>query len=464
MRERTLVVSGAQHERLKQHLFPGDGKEAAAILLCTRVSAGGLKLLVRDAVLIPHAECERESDRLSWPGDYLDAALAQADADDLSLVLLHSHPTGYYGFSRLDDESDRDVMPCLFLARRRERANTPMWHGSAIMVSGGAVRARFYDETHRTHMVDLVAVYGDDIQFYWGNDTDPKSRPLAFSDEMTREFGGISAAVVGFSGTGSVVGEQLLRIGVGEIIAIDHDCIENKNLNRILNSTQDTAKKKALKVEAFKDAAARIRPSTRVIAVPAEIGLAASIETAAAADIVFCCVDSEEGRHVCDRLAAAMLQPLIDVGVSIPVRTPARGMTISNICGRIDYVQPGGATLFDRGVYTPQSLAAESLRKSDPKAFADRVKEGYMPGAGQEAPSVICVNMRAASAAILELVARAYPYRLDGNAAFSRTEFDLVLGEESHVGDEAFERRSSEWFAKGLSFPLLGLPYLEDGR
>ena len=188
------------------------------------------------------------------------------------------------------------------------------------------------------------------------------------------------------------------------------------------------------------------------------------MEIAAAADIIFCCVDSERGRHLSDRLAAAMLQPLIDVGVSIPVRTPARGMVISNICGRIDYVQPGGPTLLDRGVYTPQSLAAEDLRNSDPEGYARRVKEGYMPGAGQEAPSVICVNMRAASAAVQELMARAYPYRMDGNAAFARTEFDLVSGEETHARDDEFERGVSDLLATGLSAPLLGLPYLEDGR
>lgn len=160
-----------------------------------------------------------------------------------------------------------------------------------------------------------------------------------------------------------------------------------------------------------------------------------------------------------------MLMPLFDVGVSIPVRAPARGYVISNICGRIDYVQPGGSTLLDRKVYTPASLAAEDLRKLNPDAYAKRVQEGYMPGSGQEAPSVISVNMRAASAVVQEFIARTYPYRLDSNRKFARTEFDLVLGGEEYHSEDSFTKNESDVsLGVGLQRPLLGLPYLEDKK
>lgn len=157
-----------------------------------------------------------------------------------------------------------------------------------------------------------------------------------------------------------------------------------------------------------------------------------------------------------------MLQPLFDVGVIIPVRTPSRGMVIANISGRVDYVQPGGTTLADRGVYTPELLEAEYLRRTDPIVYAARVQEGYMPGAGQEAPAVICVNMHAASAVVLEFVARAYPYRLDGNAVFAHNEFDLAAEERSCATDGAFPADPTGLLGAGLRSPLLGLPGLED--
>ena len=58
-----------------------------------------------------------------------------------------------------------------------------------------------------------------------------------------------------------------------------------------------------------------------------------------------------------DLIAAAFLLPLFDVGVVIPVRTAGSGIAILDAVGRIDYVQPGGATLGDRRVYTPRRCA-----------------------------------------------------------------------------------------------------------
>lgn len=462
IRPRTLILPGTIHRRLERHLFPGDGKEAAAVLLCSRTENAGLKLLVRDIILVPYQNCRRTAVSLSWPGEYLDHGLAAAAEEDLSIILLHSHPTGVYGFSPVDDRSDLDVIRSLTMAAPVERGDYEAWHGSAVMVPGGAIKARVYDHAMRAHVVDLVAAYGDDLQFFWGEDNEPRPHTMAFSDGMAEILAKISIAVIGVSGTGSVVAEQLLRMGVGELIVVDYDHVEKKNLNRILNTTQADAIGSALKVDVFKSIAARIRPATRVRSIPRDICTRDAIVAVAEADIVFSCVDSLEARHICDRIAAAMLQPLFDVGVTIPVRTPARGMVISNVSGRVDYVQPGGPTLGDRGIYTPKLLEAEYLKKVDSAAYADRVKEGYMPGAGQEAPSVICMNMHAASTVVLEFLARAFPFRLDGNASFARIEYDLASGDRSHLSDDASASGSTALLGVGLRPPLLGLPGLDD--
>lgn len=55
-----------------------------------------------------------------------------------------------------------------------------------------------------------------------------------------------------------------------------------------------------------------------------------------------------------------------------------------------------------------------------------RVKAGYIEGLPEQAPSVITLNMRAASACVMEFIARAYPFRQEPNAAFARTRFMLA--------------------------------------
>ena len=70
-RQANLAFTGGQHAELKAHLFPGDGKEAAAVLLCSRVVGTHIKLLVRDYILVPYDVCDRHPDFLSWPSDYV---------------------------------------------------------------------------------------------------------------------------------------------------------------------------------------------------------------------------------------------------------------------------------------------------------------------------------------------------------------------------------------------------------
>jgi len=74
----------------------------------------------------------------------------------------------------------------------------------------------------------------------------------------------LSVGVVGCSGTGSPVIEQLVRLGVKRLILIDPDIVEAKNLNRIINSTVDDVENKKSKVLAIADAVQRIGLGTKV--------------------------------------------------------------------------------------------------------------------------------------------------------------------------------------------------------
>ncbi|OHV95089.1 thiamine biosynthesis protein ThiF [Janthinobacterium lividum] len=463
-RRSSLVLSALQHAEMQAHLFPGDGREAAAIMLCSRIAGSRIKLIVREHILIPHAACERHPDFLSWPGEYVEEALDRAEGDDLSILLLHSHPGGLFEFSNADIESDSVVIPSIF-AGRPSRYKEKTWHGSAIMVEDGSILANLYDERHQPTAVDLVGVYGDDLRFFWHPDQYPlmaRGRSMAFSSAMRDELGQLSVCIVGVSGTGSIVAEQAARLGFGEIILVDPDRMAPKNLNRILNSSLADAETERLKVDVIAEALRSFHEKSAIKVIPTSIGCASAILEAAMADVVFCCVDSHEGRQICDLMASAFMQPLFDVGVTIPVREAAPSQfSILEVAGRIDYVWPGGSSLADRGVFTPSTVAAEYLAKADSVAYTQRVQEGYMPGAHEEAPSVISLNMRAASACMMEFLARAFPFRHDPNSLRARTLFSLAACEEEYVSEAAFHREKNLMLGRGIKRPLLGLPSLD---
>lgn len=456
-RNTTLVINEELHQQLHHHLYPGDGLEAAALLLVTRMAGRRLKLLAREVIPVPLEACARRtSDSITWPGEFVEQAISRAEEQGRLIVAIHSHPGGLFDFSSADDASDQVLMPALF-------HGTGQQCGSAVMTPTGAVKARLYDEHYAPVPIDLVMRAGTTIDLWWNSDSDERRtiRPLPFTSGMTGHLKRLSACVIGVSGTGSIMAEQAARLGFGEVILIDFDKIELRNLNRILNSTIEDAAINELKVKVFKRAIEGYRSDCDVVAVDSNISTRAAVLAACDADVLFCCVDSAEGRHIADRLSAYFLMPLFDVGVSIPTRTlPTKEVVITEVCGRIDYVRPGGPTLRDRGVYSPALLEAEYLARVAPETYRARVASGYLPGLSEEAPAVISLNMRAASACMMEFIARTFPFRHVNGRLRARTIFTLTDGDEDHYGEDDFHVSGGLVLGAGTEEPLLGLPAL----
>src|SRR5271170_806919 len=98
-RQRTLVLPQKVAEQLRQHLFPGDGLEAAALLLCAQVGERRKKLLGREIITVPYNRCARTRDFITWPGEYVETAIDRAAPRGDVVIAVHSHPGGLYAFS-----------------------------------------------------------------------------------------------------------------------------------------------------------------------------------------------------------------------------------------------------------------------------------------------------------------------------------------------------------------------------
>lgn len=452
-----LAFPGETHAELLRHLYPGDGLEAAAVLVCTQTPGPRFRLVVQAVVKVPHEACKRRTaTAITWPSAYVEKAIALGEDAGLVLIPVHSHPGGLFDFSETDDVSDRELLPLIFAAYGQI-------HGSAIMTPDGAVRARLYDPQLKVTAVDAVMSVGDDIRMWWLDGATlmgPAPRPVAFTSGMTAELSRLTAAVIGVSGTGSVVAEQVARLGFGRVILIDFDVVEEKNLNRILNTTIDHARARMNKAVMFAGAVDAYRGGDVATAVPLSIADRSAVLAASQADVLFSCVDTLEARHLADRMAAAFVLPLFDLGVTIPTRLSEAGPEIADVCGRLDYVQPGGSTLKDRGVYTADSLQAEYNRKADPAGHQQQLDDGYIKGMAEEAPAVIALNMRAASASVLDFIARLYPFRHDPNGRYAQARFSLAVGDETLKAESDFTRSPNPLLGTGAAEPLLGLPRL----
>ena len=65
-RQKTLVLPQKVADQLRRHLFPGDGLEAAALLLSAEVGGHRGKLLGREIISVPLARIAASSGSLSY--------------------------------------------------------------------------------------------------------------------------------------------------------------------------------------------------------------------------------------------------------------------------------------------------------------------------------------------------------------------------------------------------------------
>lgn len=459
MRSINLRMTAEHHRALYSHLFPGDDKEAIAVALCGRSSALDTEtLLINKLKIIPYTACRRYYDRLDWPPTLLKALLEEAAKKDLAILKLHSHPNNYDGFSDLDDVSDRKVFEAVYGWIDEDRP-----HASAIMLPDGRIRARVVFLGGNFRPVDKIEVVGDDIKLW----TYPQHSTLVptFAERHAQVFGegttillrGLRIAVVGCSGTGSVVIEQLVRLGVGELILIDPDHVEEKNLNRILGTTAEDARKQSLKVEVIADHIKQIGLGTRVYTFPAVLQHPDAEKSVAASDLVIGCMDGFSGRHLLSRIARYYVLPYVDVGVKIEALEDG---TINQVAGSIHYLKPDGLDFLDRGVFTAEALAAEDLLGTDPKEYAERRKRGYIQGVQVERPAVISVNMLFAALAVNEVLARLHPFRMDSNGEFGTTRLSFSHFHLESERDGLAPKHLQRSVGKGDTKPLLDMPGL----
>lgn len=426
----TLSMTGDQHALLMRHLFPGDGKEAVAVLLCGRRDGGHRhRLVVRAVEPIPYEACSvRAADQVTWSPEVAAAWLDRAAAERLSVIKVHSHPNGYAAFSETDDAADTQLLPMI---RGWVEASVP--HGSAIMLPDGQMFGRVLLDDLNLVQLDCINVVGDDLRFWYadaGSVDVPSfvaSHAQAFDEGTIERLRRLWVAVVGCSGTGSPVIEQLLRLGVGVLVIVDDDRIEDRNINRILNSTMKDAQARRLKTDVLGDAIERTELGTRVIRVPKNLWSPEVIRLVAQCDVVFGCMDTVDGRFLLNTLSTYYTLPYFDVGVRLDAVPdgPDKGR-IREVCGSVNYIQPGRSSLMSRGLFSMEQVRAAGLLRTDPGAHAAQVRDGYITGAENRRPAVISVNMFAAALAVNEFLARLHPFREEPNDSYARTMFSLA--------------------------------------
>ena len=203
--------------------------------------------------------------------------------------------------------------------------------------------------------------------------------------------------IAGLGGMGSQVAQGLAYLGVKTFSLIDHDHLEETNLNRVVGAYPGDDGR--LKVDVAKDLILKINPKANVITIPKNLRTREAMERMIKCPVIFGCVDHDGPRLVLTDLAAAYNITLIDAASEI---FPEKKDQPFDFGGRVVVARPGHFCLFCAN-QLDRELAKEDLETKEVRAL--RRKHGYGLGKNEPAPAVIALNGVVANLAVMEFLA-----------------------------------------------------------
>ncbi len=383
----------------------GRPAETGCILLCGH-NAHSVRpsLLVAD-VLIPSDQDlkDQEYGGLTFSSSYLRRALLTVRQRGLKgFLTLHTHPLAdrYVGFSNYDNENDPQLMQNLY-----EMQQDGLF--GSIVIGKNSAAARIWDCSRFLPLRNLVIVgeqlcfiplNGDSSTIAVPEASEIFDRSLALTGQGALSIlSQLRIAVIGASGTGSLIVELLARAGAGEIVLFDFDTADHTNLNRVLYlRTRDTDVKR-IKAERLAEAIKESGlPSRITIVKDGDIRKPEVASELRGCDLLIGCVDRDWPRLILSEVSYQYLLPYLDLGTEIGISDDC----IQSIDSRTSYVCPGRPCLLCSKVVSQERLRLETLESDE----QDRViKMGYSADIRLKAPAVMELNMRSASLAMFLL-------------------------------------------------------------
>lgn len=358
-----LRISGEMFHGLRQHVEDFTDGEQAGFLICSETSLPGHAVLVaRHWIPVPPDELRREKGfMLAWSPAFNALVLEHAAGLGGSVVLVHSH-----GHSikrpRLSPADERNAKS-LFPAMSRL---LPERTSGSVVLGNKTAAGLFWTNGTLSGSLRTIHVIGALVE-KWGLDLRRVGSVRRSLDRQTRAIGPQSdallsnstIAVIGLSGGGSHVTQQLVHQGVGWIIGVDDQLVEEVQLGRMVGSRISDVDV-VYKTAAMKRLAETVNPDVVFDEVRERFPALAVRQALLQADLVIACVDSFSTREQINAFCRRYHLPLIDIGMNIETSDDGRLVSAS---GQVVVVVPDSPCLRCGPLLSDAVLAREGAER-----------------------------------------------------------------------------------------------------
>lgn len=238
----------------------------------------------------------------------------------------------------------------------------------------------------------------------------------AFGEAGQQLLASTKVAVVGVGGTGSPTAEQLVRLGVRDLVLLDPDTLESSNITRVFGAFHKT--QMGSKVAAVASHLSEINPEARIRPLPLNVVLDRGCRALLDRDVIFLCTDDHWGRAVVNQVAYQYLIPTLNLGVNLAA---LRASGFEGV-GIVDVLRPDLSCLWCRQFLRSDRVAAESMPAAE---RATRAREGYVQGVDTPTPSVVSITTTVSGLAVTQFLNLVTAFS-DGMDSVERLNYDVA--------------------------------------
>lgn len=358
-------------------------------------------------ILLPVGEERVLQGNVMFTSDYLRRALNEVP-EGSGLALIHSHlGPGWQGMSRDDEVAESKRMGGAVAARTGLPVLGLTWG------TDGAWSARFWlrleQHQYERRWASNVRVVGKQLKITNHPTIMPAPMEILSQAATVSVWGGQAQSliarthvgIVGLGSVGSVISETLGRIGVQRITLIDHDVIEERNLDRTLGSRPEDIGEMIKKVKIAErglntsHTAKKFEVTTIGDSLLTREGLGAALDC----DVLISCVDRPLPRHLLNAISKAHLIPVVDGGIM--ARVTEDGLPL-HIDWRIHTVGPSRRCMYCLGALNRGDVSLDMHGLLDSPGYIENLSAEDRERLGNRR-NVFAFSLAVASHQVLQL-------------------------------------------------------------
>jgi molybdopterin/thiamine biosynthesis adenylyltransferase len=317
----SVVIQETVNSQLKNHLIRNDRQEDLCFALYTPGKGKNRITGIINEIILPEVGDRNLHGNVSFNPQYFDRVTEISLKKDKGIVFIHSHPgPGWQGMSQDDIDTEKMLSP-----RVKAVTNLPLL--GMTLGNNGDWSARFWNKSlpkiYHCNWCESVRVVGERYHVTFN---DNLLKPPLVKEELVRtisawgehqqsQLSRIKVGIVGIGSVGSQIAESLMRTGIQNIVLIDFDVVQRKNLDRLHGLNQRDIG--YLKSEVYSKILSKnkIYSSQEINSYPYSIVEEEGLERALDCDVIFCCVDRPWARFILNCISYAYLIPVIDGGI-----------------------------------------------------------------------------------------------------------------------------------------------------